>query len=164
MGASQWGYATPYQADIHAALQDLRQKTFRAGAYYTPTKFQEQLLKDVPRLPLGMRLRAQIAVLRGRFQSPPQSIHELIERNGEEGTHSILDIEAVSDTPQFGTVSPLRDHQLVDIFGTTKPTLAMVTDKLDACCSLRSRWEGLYIVAYEADTPTHICFAGFSGD
>jgi hypothetical protein len=84
--------------------------------------------------------------------------------NGEEGTHSILDVEAVSNTPQFGTVSPLTNQQLVTIFGTTKPTREMVTENLDQCCDLRRRWEGLYVIAYQDDRPSDICFAGFSGD
>ena len=33
MGASPYFYFTPYQDDIHAALQALREKEFEAGRY-----------------------------------------------------------------------------------------------------------------------------------
>jgi hypothetical protein len=164
MGASQWAYAVPYQPDINTALQDLRQKIFRSGNYYTRAAFTQRLLNEVPNLPVSVRLRAQLSLWRLRRQPAPQSIEALIQINGEEGTHSILDIEAVSATPQFGTVSPLSDQQLLTIFGTTTPTREMVAEKLDQCCELRRRWEGLYVIAYQDDTPNTICFAGFSGD
>jgi len=36
MGASGWRYFTPYQPDINAALQALRQRVFEGGAYGDP--------------------------------------------------------------------------------------------------------------------------------
>jgi hypothetical protein len=164
MGASQWAYAVPYQPDIETTLQDLRQKIFRSGNYYTRAAFTQRLLNEVPNLPMGVRLREQLSLRRLRRQPAPQSIEALIQMNGEEGTHSILDIQAVSATAQFGTVSPLTDQQLLTIFSTTTPTREMVTDKLDQCCELRRRWEGLYIITYQDERPSEICFAGFSGD
>ncbi|GAB4211662.1 MAG: hypothetical protein OHK0022_46470 [Roseiflexaceae bacterium] len=142
----------------------MRQQVFRSDEYTTEAKFQQELLRQVRNLPLGVRIRAQFEVLRGQFQPPASPIDELIARSGTEGTHSILDIQSVSRTPSFGTVSPPEDQQLLSIFGTTKPALAMVTEKINECCKLRERWQGLYIIAYEGDEPTHICFAGFSGD
>jgi hypothetical protein len=66
MGASQWAYAVPFQPDINAALQDLRQKVFRSGNYYTRATFNERLLKEVPNLPVGVRLRTQLSLWRLR--------------------------------------------------------------------------------------------------
>lgn len=36
MGASGWEYLVPYQADLQAALNDLRRRVFESGDYVSP--------------------------------------------------------------------------------------------------------------------------------
>jgi hypothetical protein len=99
----------------------------------------------------------------------PKTIKQLLKQCGEEGTHSILDIERVSSTPEFGAVTPLSREQLLDIFDTVQPTQVMAEkwsariDPLDAE-PLYGRWEGIYIIVYKDSKPYEIYFEGCSGD
>jgi hypothetical protein len=56
----------------------------------------------------------------------PGSIAELLERAGHSGTHSILDIERVSEQPGFGLAAPLSADSLRQAFGADAPTLEQV--------------------------------------
>ncbi|MFO0546863.1 MAG: hypothetical protein U0271_00680 [Polyangiaceae bacterium] len=143
MGASGWDYWVPYESDIGSALAKLREKAFAEGDYYKG--FGEYQVKS------------------------PTSIDDLFKQMEEvglstEGAHSILDMERVGETPDFAVVAPLTDDQLDALFDTTKPTRAQVEAEKSLIESLRERWEGTYIVAYEGDTPKEIFFVGFSGD
>ena len=88
---------------------------------------------------------------------------ELIEYNAEEGTHSILDIDHISTTPEFGSASPLTEGELHILFGTAKPTRTMI-ESVNTYHRLRERWQGIYIIVYKDDQPNEIFFTGFSGD
>ena len=70
MGASGWQHFVPYQPNIGLALTELREEVFRRGTYYAPR-------------------RARKAA----------SLQELIQRCGENGTHSVIDVSYVVDTP-----------------------------------------------------------------
>lgn len=70
MGASGWSYFVPYEPDIAQALGKLRESVFRSGTFYTPM-----------------------------FTRKSKTIAELLKRNGESGTHSILDVDRVLQTP-----------------------------------------------------------------
>jgi hypothetical protein len=167
MGASGWTYFVPYQADIPKALQQLREEVFHRGAYFKPAQFYGSLLDDQQVLQeLSPEVREFLIadVKKRRSQSEPSSIEELIEMNGESGTHSILDIEEVSSAPAFGVVAPLTNRQSAEIFGTDKPTRSMVKEKLLEIQSLRSTWQGTYIVLYKDGIPDEILFIGSSGD
>lgn len=118
MGASNWLYQVSYQENIGQALQDLRNQIFEEGKYYKT--WDDELDENPPE---------------------PQTIEELLEINGTDGTHSIIDIEQVLDRPvsreewqrqndspyskwnvNMGVVSPVSSENLVKIFGTDKPT------------------------------------------
>lgn len=120
-----------------------------------------------------------------------RSLDELWEDEefmGEEGTHSILDIQRVVHTTaapsqhnheDYGTLRPLVRDRIVHHFGTDRPTpgrfeellaLAREADRLppdpeetllDEC---RMRWTGVYVVLYTDDKPTHLGIFGYSGD
>ena len=80
----------------------------------------------------------------------------------EDGTRSILDMDHVSKSPGPCKVCALPERDLIRLYGTTRPTHAMVEELLfleDA-----ERGEGIYIVLYEDDAPTEILFAGYSFD
>src|ERR1017187_5270217 len=133
MGATGWEYFVPYQADVSVALQRLREKVFAEGQYLSGIGItrpdMEATLKvcgadtasmlqrfatqaSDPKLPAETRKKfaALVQQLKQRDESDttlpkPGSIDELLERQGENGTHSILDIVRVSDTPEFGAVN-----------------------------------------------------------
>ncbi len=199
MGATGWQYFVPYQADIAAALQRLREDVFARGEYssgMTVTKEQlDAAFKGVgsdwesnleffsaqaadPKLPQATR--DKFATLANQLKQlhetgkptqsatlKPLTIDGLLESRAENGTHSILDIVRVSATPDFGAVSPLPRNQLLEMFGSEKPTRSQLEQKLKSgaleifTCE---RWQGFYIVVYQNETPVEILFAGCSGD
>jgi hypothetical protein len=50
------------------------------------------------------------------------SIEEAMEAADADGTRSILDMERLSDAADYGAVVPLPNEELIDLFGTDKPT------------------------------------------
>jgi hypothetical protein len=152
MGAEAWSYFVPYREDIAAALEDLKRREFEAGRY---------------RKPVGPHL-------------PATSIVEVVRACDASGTGSILDMIGIADEPRppgfcledafesgvdpmFSMVAPLASEQLIDLFGTERPSRAMIETN-DAYYELIDRGLGLYIVAYEGDEPSEIFFAGYSFD
>ncbi len=168
MGASEWRYFAPYHPDITDVLKNLQQAVFeqdgealRVEPYWQDMSFEEFLPPD-PDLTDEDREEYRAEWDRLQALSEPTTIDELREWNGAEGTSSILDIEAVSETPEFGTVSPLTPEQLEALFGTTQPTRAMVEQ--GHYHQLRERGSGLYIVVYHDRGPHEVFFTGRSGD
>jgi hypothetical protein len=99
MGGHFWSYSVPYQEDIRAALEALREQEFRTGRFWQPTEVQPGFFGR----------------LLGRGPSKPKrpaSIREALKTSDATGTRSILDMERVSDTPDLGAVSPLRPEEL----------------------------------------------------
>jgi hypothetical protein len=147
MGGESWYYFVPYQADINSALQALRRREFQAGRYNPVTPFLEFPVDAAASGP-----GAQHA-----------SIEEAIEDADADGTRSILDIERIADEPDYGAVTPLSDDDLVNLFGTSKPTREMIESNDDLFEAIE-RGQGVYIVAYRDDRPSEIFFAGYSFD
>jgi hypothetical protein len=153
MGADPYWYIVPYEQDINAALQRLRQREFRAGRYNPVMPFIE--------FPIGPGSPA------------PGAGHDTIEAAFEEadadGTRSILDLDRVSPTPNdgedapFQTVFPLADETLEELFGTREPTREMVLESDDLWERLDRGW-GVYVVLFSGEKPTEIYFAGYSFD
>ena len=147
MGANLYYYFVEYQPDIEAALQDLRQREFEAGRYHPAQPF--------PRFPIHPDSPAPGA--------KHESIYEAVEEAAEDGTRSILDIESVSDWPDFGVASPLPDEALMRYFGTEQPTKEMVSRKLNFLSSVK-RGHCIYIVVFESGSPSELFFGGYSFD
>lgn len=159
MGASEWKYSVAYQEDIIDAFEELRQHTFETGAYYKPWDTDDEDDED----DYGLA-------------EEPESIEELLELNETDGTHSILDMHRVALAPlargdegKFGVVYPLAAASLVELFGTAKPTAAMV-EALEQQSPGRlvgyapGRWRGIYFTLYKDDKPDGYYFTGYSGD
>jgi hypothetical protein len=91
------------------------------------------------------------------------SIQDAMEEADADGTRSILDMETVSDSPDFGVIAPLSDDVLIDLFGTNKPTRNMIEWNEDLF-EMLDRGQGVYIVAYQDNKPSEIFFAGYSYD
>ena len=146
MGGHPWFYDVPYQPDIDKALQELRRTEFAAGRYNPVIRF--------PDFPLGPDSPAP----------GPQhaSIKAALRASREDGTRSILDMERVSERPEYCAVSPLPEAELVTLYGTNQPTHDMVEELLfleDA-----ERGQGIYIILYKDGAPSEILFAGYSFD
>jgi hypothetical protein len=152
MGAEAWSYFVPYRDDVGGALEDLKQREFEAGRYDKP---------------VGPHF-------------PATSIEEAVRACGASGTRSILDMVGVADGPRplgfsladafesgvdpgFGLVAPLAPETLVELFGTTRPSRAMIEEN-GGYYELIDRGLGIYIVAYDGDLPSELFFAGYSFD
>jgi len=184
MDATQWSYFVPHQPDISKALQQLRDHVFEQGQYEQPFGFDQNALesqldylaKKYQSLPKAIRVHTDQFIQFARAvakQHPPkqspESIKQLLEQCGTEGTHSILDIDRVSPEPTFGAIAPLPRERVLEIFGTEYPTRDMVArwcDRVDSLDAepLYRRWEGIYIIVYRDAEPVEICFEGCSGD
>jgi hypothetical protein len=154
MGGHPYWYVVPYEKDIDAALQRLRQREFEAGRYNPVVPFPEFHAGHESPSP-------------GRQHA---SIEEAIGSAGAEGTRSILDMMRgvlptaynVAEAPYAG-VSRLSESDLTTLFGTTRPSREAVE-------SSRLLWErlergtGVYVVLYAKGEPHEIFFAGISFD
>lgn len=169
MGAHPYWYFVPYQPDLNAALQALRRREFKAGRYNPVVPFL-----DFPLGPDAPKPGPQHA-----------SIDEAREAAAEDGTRSILDIDAIVHHPRpprdeppdamelaafleraEGSVckaAPLAEDDLRKLFGTTRPT----RQQIEVCEDLFEqidRGEAIYIVVYDDGEPAQIYFAGYSFD
>jgi hypothetical protein len=147
MGAHPYWYFVKYNDDIGEALQELREREFRAGRYNPVLRFIDFPLGPNPPAP-GSR---------------HASIQDALDATDADGTRSILDLDHVSDGPDFGAVSPVPDDVLLDLYGTARPTRQMV-EANDEFLEDVERGQGIYIVLYKDDKPDEIYFAGYSCD
>ncbi|HWE37886.1 MAG TPA: hypothetical protein VG406_15055 [Isosphaeraceae bacterium] len=132
MGAEPWDYFVPYEGDVQAALEKLREREFRAGRFN------------------GAEFR-------------PATIDEAREVADADGTRSILDIDRVGDEPDFGVVVPLPAATLIELYGTDRPSRAMIEANPDFFEDIE-RGQGVSIIVYEGDRPSEIYFGGYSYD
>ena len=156
MGADPWSYFVPYREDTESALEELRQQEFAAGRYRKPDG----------------------------FEGSHATIAEAIEDADADGTCSILDMIGVAESPRnpeweglseyragsqsdeeimLAHLAPLTPEQLTRLFGTDRPTHAIIKASLDYYNYL-DRGLGLYIIVYEDDAPLELFFAGYSFD
>ncbi|HVU31936.1 MAG TPA: hypothetical protein VHE61_00780 [Opitutaceae bacterium] len=182
MGASTWNYFVPYDGAPERALRQLREDVFRNEKYgdgipsagSMRTTLEELIAERPDAAEARDRLEAMIKKIEAlRAQMPempkPSTIEELLEQRAENGTHSILDIQGISPTPDFGAVSPLPREDLVALFGSDQPTHeaveAMLGDeRLMEHPLIAERWQGVYFTVYRDDQPAELCFIGTSGD
>ncbi|BAY36606.1 hypothetical protein NIES2111_09330 [Nostoc sp. NIES-2111] len=175
MGAHPWHYFFPYSTDVNSALQALREQEFRTGRFGLAT------LRTLA-YNLGL-----LETFDEEFSHSEESPEELIEEYGsvqaaietvldeyaEDGTNSILDMLEVSVVPKLSAVSPLSESDLLELFGTDKPTKEMVISSLieeqnpqawQKFWESIDRGEGRYIIVYRGNQPVEIFFAGYSFD
>ena len=163
MGASGWHYFVLYQPDIELALHQLRKKVFADGDYYRPADFYTRLLND-----MGDQFESEVTdglkktIEEYKSKPEPQTINDLIELNAEAGTHSIIDMHDIGKEPDFGVVSPLPEDLMIEVLGTSQPNHIIVENKMG---ELGMRIKAChYFIIFEDDTPSEICFIGYSGD
>jgi hypothetical protein len=169
VGANPYFYLTPYQEDIEAALLALREQEFKAGRYDPAMQ-----MADPPSYTFQMRFPPDETWPAPGAQHA--SIEEALDASGESGTGSILDLSRVGTAPDFFTACPLDDQELIQLFGTTKPTRdllesVLINPKPDSRRSTADlfwdrigRGEGRYIVIYSGTEPHEIFFVGYSFD
>jgi hypothetical protein len=143
MGAVPYSYIVEYQPDVDAALQELREREFRAGRYNPVVPFPFQAGSSAP----GARHR---------------TIREALRAAGADGTRSILDLGRIAEEPELGAVARLPDEVLLQLYGTTRPTRAKVEQ--GAHSEYMERGQGIYIIIYRDGQPDEILFAGYSYD
>lgn len=142
-GGSEWRYFAPYSDDVAKVVEQLKWEVLRSGKYY----------KRNPK-------------------RKPKTPAQALQMNGEDGTHSIMDIGKVSLVESgplkcaIDTICPIPKADLVKLFGSDRPTRAMIDayDKRIALATFQSSWSGVWIKVYEGDTPKWLYFAGVSGD
>ena len=147
MGSEPYWYIVPYARVIEDALEQLRQREFRAGRYNPVTP-----LPEFPVDPDDPGPGAE-----------HDSIEEAMEDAAEDGTRSILDLESVGEEPDFCVAARLPDEVLLSLYRTTKPTRAMI-EAYPPLAEDLERGHGVYTIVYENDQPTEIFFGGFSFD
>lgn len=148
MGASTWDYFVPYQADLQAALDQLRQHVFETGDYWwaVPYEFGKSAAD---------------------FPNRPRTEEELWDDESvqESGTHSILDMSRViadGEEPDFGTVEPITEDEARELVGVAKLTRAHV-EALQPLAE--QRWFGRCAILHDTTgAPDEIYFWGSSGD
>lgn len=168
MGSSVFYYYTPFEEDIEAALQALREREFAAGRYDP-----------------AMR-RADPPMWMWQFKFPPDEtspapgpVHGTLaeatfnEEADGTGTRSILDLFRVMSEPEYCAASPFTEDELSALFGTTKPAREQIIQRLfsrnrstdtERIMNSIERGQGRYIVLYTGDVPTEIFFIGYSFD
>jgi len=148
MGANPWWYVVDYEENIDSALQVLRQREFQAGRYYPATDYI-----DFPIILSSPTPGAQ-----------HPSIETAIEAAGAEGTQSILDIQRISEYRMQGTVAPLEELELLNIFGTLTPSGIREDEIPDELFDFLDRGQAVYVVIFEDSSPRSLLFAGYSYD
>jgi hypothetical protein len=147
MGAHAYWYTVKYNADTDAALQSLRDREFRAGRYNPVVPFP-----DFPVTPNSPSPGSQ-----------HDSIEEAMEESDADGTRSILDISQIGSEPDFCTATPLPDDVLEELYGTTRPTRAVVEANMDFLEDV-DRGHAVYVTLYRDGQPDELLFAGYSFD
>jgi hypothetical protein len=166
MGAHLYCYFTPWNADIGAALQALREAEFKAGRYEAAMQ-----AANPPKYMFELSFPPD-----GGSPAPGPvhpSIEAVMEDVEEDGTGSILDIMWVADEPNLCTAVAVTDEDLSAMFGTTRPSRAHVEavfvrpgawDKSGDILERIGRGEARYFAVYDGERPSEIFFLGYSFD
>ncbi|WP_372897544.1 hypothetical protein [Stieleria sp.] len=173
MAASGWHYTTDYDNDANVALRVLRRRVFESGDY--GDHHWSNLRHSFWSMPLLIKLVVGVSSLFVAAQEViqwvarggrgPRSIEEAVDLARESGTHSILDIDRCSQTPDFGVAFPLSFARRRELFGTDKPTLQdWESAGWLAPAAKLQRWTAVYFTIYEDGNPAQLAFVGVSGD
>lgn len=92
------------------------------------------------------------------------TIDEAREAAEADGTRSILDLDHISDEPEFCAASPVPEEELIRYFGTTKPTREMAEENDSMILEEVDRGHGVYYLIYRDGKPDEIYFGGYSFD
>jgi hypothetical protein len=149
MGGEAYWYYVPYRDDLQGALDELREREFKAGRYNPVMSSIENF--------------GQPSFFEQNPGAEHDSIDDAIEDAAEDGTRSILDIEDIGPSPDYATASPVSATRLREVFGTDQPTRAML-DGDHALFNDIERGQCVYVIVHDGGRPTEIFFAGYSYD
>lgn len=158
MGATGWEYFTEWREDVEQAYEQLRARVFAAGEFQCtdgePIYNGEDWLEGlgVARAPRPVRPPGW----------KPATIEEAVSHMGLDGTHSILDAFGVSESPEFGKVSPAPEGWLVEVYGSARPMRAEVEARRIPAQLIEDRM--VYFAVWEEGRPRWWYFQGQSGD
>lgn len=187
MGGHPWMYFVPYESDLESALEKLQQRELRAGRYYPVMDEAPLPAGQQGPGPGGQHATIQEALeasdatgtrsildMRGFASTPVTSLaakdarqQEIVKAMaakmaaGEPIDFSTFGLGGEDD--HAGLISPVDPAVLEQLYGARRPSRAAVDANHDFLDDL-GRGEGLYILMYENDIPTEICFAGYSYD
>lgn len=147
MGGHPYWYFVPFQPNAQVALDELREREFRAGRYSPVMLF--------PPFPLGPDSPAP--------GNKHRSIAAAMDDAEESGTRSILDLNTIGEEAAFCTARRMQPEELHELFGTDKPTREMVEGNMDFFEQIE-RGQGVCFVVYANDRLAEIFFAGYSFD
>jgi hypothetical protein len=147
MGASAYWYYVPYQKDYNNALEELREREFKAGRYYPHTLF--------PAFPINAADNSS--------SSNFHTIEEAMEAAEETGTRSILDITSVSNEDDYCIARTLSSEELLELFETEQPEKDHIENSDDLYDSIE-RGKALCIPVYKDGIESELFFAGYSFD
>jgi hypothetical protein len=166
MGASGWRYFTPYQENLETVLQQLRQKVFESGQYGHISPISSEMLSTYPQLRKITEQLKELDKQRLAEFGPIETIDDLLEAFGEDGTHTIIDIERISPKPDFGVAYPAPNDIIEKIYGAPKPTHHDIESKFGVLLEALNieRWQAAYVIVYDQGVPKEIYFEGCSGD
>lgn len=181
MGSTSWNCRIDYDPDPETALEHLRDVTFATRRYEGPGGRLGPPLafRWFPGVDLRMHVRlwasqaiggvATFLLWAARGGRRPRSIAELQFWCGLNGTHSILDIDHISDVPEFAAATPLSRRRLLDWFGTTTPTRRQVDEAFESSDlefdDAVRRGEAAFITIHDDDgRPVEYEFLGNTGD
>ena len=166
MTSTAWGYLVPYQEDIQQALTNIQQEVFQRGEFFTELG---NLLAFLQSEQMQYATQEKIEQIKARInmleQEPiPVTIPALIQKSGKVGTHSIIDMQGISEKPRENHISPLNDDEIMEYFGHKQPTLSMLEQNNNNILNLCEHWQGRYLFVYEDEHPIDIFFIGISGN
>lgn len=165
-GASAWSYFVPYEKNINNALKKLKDKVFKERDYWGPGMYVCEIFDGIMNLTGKDSFEVRWYELSKEIskRGSPQTIEELLQLVGDEGTSCILDIDQVYETTNLNKSGTISNDELLRIFNTTKPTHQMVVELEEELYTYRYRGLCTYIIVYEKDKPKEIYFTGYSGD
>jgi hypothetical protein len=147
MGSSPYWYFVDYEDDFNSALQKLREREFKAGRYNP--------VIPMPEFPINENLLSPGA--------QHESIEEALDDAMEDGTRSILDLALVGSEDDFCVARVLESEELLELFGTDKPTQEMIENHEDLF-EIVDRGRGICVPVYQNNVPVKLFFMGYSFD
>jgi hypothetical protein len=138
LGSQLWEYCVPYQASIQKALEELREREFKAGRFYR-SELRPKTFEDA---------------IRNADAAGTRSIIDI------DKISATRELETISPAPLgmlhvlFETDKP--SHAMVE------SASKKLSHDFQAFLETYGRGEGLYIILYDGDRPIEIYFAGWS--
>jgi hypothetical protein len=164
LGASGWDYRVPFAGTVEASLTAIQEQVLASGDFMWPFGNDDPFYADDD--------------VDGDVLSKPMSVAALArakenEEFWDEGTHTVLDVERVwkpGDEDDFAAIRPLSAFELVEAFGTEKPTGADLERVFEPGGGgvlgdmLGQKWSGRSALIFGDGVPVEVLFWGLSGD